>query len=67
MVNPGAEDGYDLEALNAGLAATSFAGRVQYFPTIHSTNILAMQQAEEGAPEGMVYLADEQTAGRGLR
>jgi BirA family biotin operon repressor/biotin-[acetyl-CoA-carboxylase] ligase len=65
MVNPGAEDGYDLQALDAGLTATYFAGRVRYFPTIHSTNILAMQQAEEGAPEGMVYLADEQTAGRG--
>ena len=65
MLNPGAEDGYNLDTLNAALAATPFAGRVRYFPTIHSTNILAMQQAEAGAPEGLVYLADEQTAGRG--
>jgi BirA family transcriptional regulator, biotin operon repressor / biotin---[acetyl-CoA-carboxylase] ligase len=65
MSNPAAEDRYNLEALNAALVTTPFAGKLRYFPSIHSTNILAMQQAEEGAPEGMVYLADEQTAGRG--
>ncbi len=65
MLNPAGEDGYNLDDLNALLAATPFAGKLRYFPSIHSTNILAMQQAEEGAPEGMVYLADEQTAGRG--
>ena len=59
------DDAYDLDALNLALAGTPFAGRMQHFPTIHSTNVLAMQQASEGAPEGMVYLADEQTAGRG--
>lgn len=59
------EDYYDLAALDVALAATPFAGRIRYFPTIHSTNVLAMREAEEGAPEGNVYLADEQTAGRG--
>jgi BirA family biotin operon repressor/biotin-[acetyl-CoA-carboxylase] ligase len=58
-------DAYDLPALNSALTATPFAGRIRYFPTIHSTNVLAMREAEEGAPEGNVYLADEQTAGRG--
>ena len=59
------EDDYDLPTLDAALAGTPFAGNIRYFPSIHSTNALAMRAAEEGAPEGMVYLADEQTAGRG--
>ncbi len=65
MLNPAEEDSYDLPALDIALAATPFAGKIRYFPTIHSTNVLAMREAEEGAPEGNVYLADEQTAGRG--
>lgn len=65
MLNPAAEDGYNLKDLNTVLASTFFAGKLHYFPSIHSTNVLAMEQAEKGAPEGMVYLADEQTAGRG--
>jgi BirA family transcriptional regulator, biotin operon repressor / biotin---[acetyl-CoA-carboxylase] ligase len=63
------EDRYDLEALDRtlerALAPSPFAGRVRYFPSLPSTNALAMREAEEGAPAGTVYLADEQTAGRG--
>jgi BirA family transcriptional regulator, biotin operon repressor / biotin---[acetyl-CoA-carboxylase] ligase len=59
------EDNYNLAVLDTALAATPFAGKIRFFPTIHSTNVLAMREAEEGAPEGNVYLADEQTAGRG--
>lgn len=65
MLNPAEEDAYDLRALDLALAATPFVGRVRFFPTIHSTNVLAMREAEDGAPEGNVYLADEQTAGKG--
>src|ERR1700729_2397653 len=65
MTKPADEDPYDLAALDAALTGTPFAGKIRYFPTIHSTNVLAMQEAADGAPEGMVYLADEQTAGRG--
>jgi hypothetical protein len=65
MTNPPQEDTYDLPALDVALAGTPFAGNIRYFPSIHSTNVLAMREADEGAPEGMVYLADEQTAGRG--
>ncbi len=65
MLNPSEEDTYDLPALDIALAGTPFAGNIRHFPTIHSTNVLAMREADEGAPEGMVYLADEQTAGRG--
>jgi BirA family biotin operon repressor/biotin-[acetyl-CoA-carboxylase] ligase len=55
------EDPFDLPALDA----TPFAGKLRYFPTIASTNTLAMQEADAGAPSGTVYIADEQTAGRG--
>ena len=51
--------------MDIALAGTPFAGNIRHFPTIHSTNVLAMHDADEGAPEGMVYVADEQTAGRG--
>ena len=59
------EDDFDLPALDAALNGTPFAGNVRYFPTIASTNSMAMQEAEAGAPAGRVYIADAQTAGRG--
>lgn len=58
-------DPFDIPSLNHALAGTPFAGNLHFFPTIHSTNTYAMQQAETGAPDGVVYFADEQTAGRG--
>ena len=59
------EDSYDLRALDAALAGTPFAGALRCFPSLPSTNTLAMREAEQGAPECTVYLAEEQTAGRG--
>jgi BirA family biotin operon repressor/biotin-[acetyl-CoA-carboxylase] ligase len=44
---------------------TIFAGHIHHYFKISSTNVAAMQAAVEGAPEGSVYLAEEQTAGRG--
>ena len=58
-------DSFDVPALDQALAGTPFAGKLHFFPTIHSTNTYAMQQAETGAADGTVYFADEQTAGRG--
>ena len=52
-------------SLDVALAGSRFAGNLHFFPSIHSTNTHAMQQAESGAPDGSVYFADEQTAGRG--
>jgi BirA family biotin operon repressor/biotin-[acetyl-CoA-carboxylase] ligase len=62
---PVPEDPFDIPTLHSELSETHFAGRLQFFPTIHSTNTLLMQQAESGVLEGTVYFADEQTAGRG--
>jgi BirA family transcriptional regulator, biotin operon repressor / biotin---[acetyl-CoA-carboxylase] ligase len=63
------EDKFDIASLNAALletpAADRFRNKLQFFPSIHSTNTYAMAQAEAGAPDGSVYFADEQTAGRG--
>jgi BirA family biotin operon repressor/biotin-[acetyl-CoA-carboxylase] ligase len=53
------------ELLEHGIAGTIFAGGVHYFPQVGSTNALAMRAGAEGAREGEVWLADEQTAGKG--
>ena len=58
-------DAFELDALQRELAGTPFAGKVRHFPTIDSTNTLAMREAEQGQESGTVYLADEQTVGRG--
>jgi BirA family transcriptional regulator, biotin operon repressor / biotin---[acetyl-CoA-carboxylase] ligase len=59
------EDPFDLTALDIALAGTCFHEKLHFFPTIHSTNTHAMTAGEAGAPDGSVYFADEQTAGRG--
>jgi len=64
-LEPESLDPFDLPVLDAGLAGSRFAGKLHFFPSIGSTNAYAMQQAEAGAPDGSVYFADEQTAGRG--
>ena len=58
-------DLFDSSALQSALAETMFANTLQMFPTIDSTNTYAMQEGANGAPHGTVYVADEQTAGRG--
>ena len=60
-----AEDAYDLNALDTALQSTPFAGKVRHFDSLPSSNTLAMREAESGAPHGSVYVAEEQTAGRG--
>lgn len=47
------------------LASTIFAGKVHHYFRVGSTNSEAMQAAAAGAEEGEVFLAEEQTAGRG--
>ena len=50
--------------MEEGLAGTWFSGRVMHFPSVASTSLLALDAALSGA-RGGVYVADEQTAGRG--
>jgi BirA family biotin operon repressor/biotin-[acetyl-CoA-carboxylase] ligase len=44
---------------------TAFEGHIHHFYRIGSTNTTAMAAAAEGAPQGTVFLAEEQSAGRG--
>ena len=47
---------------------TEWAGQeIHYFGSIDSTNIKAKEYAENGAPNGTLVVADQQTAGRGRR
>jgi len=56
---------YDLAALDAELAGTVFAGKLHFARVTESTNADAIASARDGAQHGSVFLADEQTAGRG--
>jgi BirA family biotin operon repressor/biotin-[acetyl-CoA-carboxylase] ligase len=53
------------EALSPRVSGTIFAAHIRHYASIGSTNVAAMRAAAEGAPEGAVFLAEEQTAGRG--
>jgi BirA family biotin operon repressor/biotin-[acetyl-CoA-carboxylase] ligase len=53
------------EVLRPFLRGTIFNAQLHHFYKIGSTNTAAMAAAAEGAAEGSVFLAEEQTAGRG--
>ncbi len=55
----------DFEKAAAELRTSRFGKRIIALRTVPSTNDFARQEAENGAPEGTVIVADEQTAGRG--
>lgn len=58
-------DSFDLPRVASALANTAFARNLQHFPSVGSTNVLALKAAQSGAAHGSVWIADEQTAGRG--
>jgi BirA family transcriptional regulator, biotin operon repressor / biotin---[acetyl-CoA-carboxylase] ligase len=47
------------------LKGTIFGSHIHHYFRIGSTNVTAMQAGSDGEPEGAVFLAEEQTAGRG--
>jgi BirA family biotin operon repressor/biotin-[acetyl-CoA-carboxylase] ligase len=53
------------EILGPLVRGTIFDKQLHHFYKIGSTNTAAMAAAAAGAPEGSVFLAEEQTAGRG--
>lgn len=53
------------ERIRAGLATTIIGQDVMYLPETGSTNDIARKLANEGAADGLVVVADHQTAGRG--
>ena len=55
---------FDLASVERGVLSTRFEGCVRHFASVDSTNELALIAARAGAKWG-VWVADEQTAGRG--
>ncbi len=55
---------FDLAAVHAAITTTRFNALVQHFACTNSTSTLALEAAQEGVECG-VWVADEQTAGRG--
>jgi BirA family transcriptional regulator, biotin operon repressor / biotin---[acetyl-CoA-carboxylase] ligase len=53
------------EIVDPVIRGTMFESRIHHFYKIGSTNTAAMAAAANGATEGSVFLAEEQTAGRG--
>ena len=53
------------EILEPLVRGTIFSGRMHHYYRVGSSNTVAMKAAETGAPEGSVFLTEQQTAGRG--
>jgi BirA family biotin operon repressor/biotin-[acetyl-CoA-carboxylase] ligase len=53
------------DMLSPLLKGTLFSQEIHHYYKIGSTNTEAMEAASAGAPEGSVFVAEEQTAGRG--
>jgi BirA family biotin operon repressor/biotin-[acetyl-CoA-carboxylase] ligase len=58
-------DQLNASRIQSQLATRIFGRNLTVLPQTGSTNDVAKEQAVQGAPEGAVVLADEQTAGRG--
>ncbi|MFC1935506.1 biotin--[acetyl-CoA-carboxylase] ligase [Chloroflexota bacterium] len=54
-----------VEAIEASLRDACIGHHIIYFPVVTSTMDVARQEAERGSEEGIVVVAEEQTAGRG--
>jgi BirA family biotin operon repressor/biotin-[acetyl-CoA-carboxylase] ligase len=55
----------DLQKVAAHLRRAQIGKRIISLKSVSSTNDVAWEEAEKGAPEGTVVVAEEQTAGRG--
>jgi BirA family biotin operon repressor/biotin-[acetyl-CoA-carboxylase] ligase len=54
-----------VESIEKGLTTAFMGCRAIYYRSIGSTNDVARELAAQGAPEGTLVIADEQTAGKG--
>lgn len=54
-----------VETLRTDLKQTIFSSNIIYHQTIDSTNTLAKELAEKGAPDGTLVVAEEQVGGKG--
>ena len=53
------------EILGPLVHGTIFASRIHHYFRVGSTNVAAMQAAADSEPEGAVFVAEQQTSGRG--
>lgn len=60
-----AEEALSAWEITQGLKTRIIGRRLLYYPSLASTMEMARQLARQGAAEGTVIIADEQTAGRG--
>jgi BirA family biotin operon repressor/biotin-[acetyl-CoA-carboxylase] ligase len=58
-------DDFIPDRIQHNLQSTIVGRTIEYYPQAGSTNDLARRQARAGNREGLIILADEQTAGRG--
>jgi BirA family biotin operon repressor/biotin-[acetyl-CoA-carboxylase] ligase len=56
---------FDVARVETALTGTIYAGKLHFSAVTGSTNTDALAAARDGAPEGSVYFADGQLAGRG--
>ncbi len=59
------DNGLSAASISHNLDTRFIGQRVIYYPTVTSTMEIARRETQNGAAEGTVILADEQTAGRG--
>jgi BirA family biotin operon repressor/biotin-[acetyl-CoA-carboxylase] ligase len=59
------EDSLPADFITKGLETRFIGRRVLYYPSVTSTNEVAKQEAQQGAVEGTVIIADEQSGGKG--
>lgn len=55
----------DIDTLRAARRGARIGGDIRWFESLESTNTTARELAAAGAPEGVVVIAEGQTAGRG--
>lgn len=61
------EDSLQPDVLQGALESSIFSRNIVFFESLDSTNRMGKELAAQGAPEGSLILAEEQTAGRGRR
>ncbi len=62
---PPEKDGLDINLLQKTLSRSIFGRNIIFHETLSSTNSQAKALGDQGAPEGTLVLAEQQTAGRG--
>lgn len=65
MIDERRADSLSATAIRSYLNTTELGGTIEVHRSVDSTNTVAKQRAQAGAPHGTVILAEEQTAGRG--